>query len=102
MKKLVVALIVAGSLMAFGSAALAHEHDLTTPGTCTVIPQEPAVIHDADPTNGAVPDNDPLNPNLHPVHNFLHKGALSGSPANANPAGGVTIAADTNVNRECG
>ena len=79
--------------------AMAHEHDLTTPGTCTVLPQEPSVIHDADPTGGAVPDNDPNNPNLHPIHNNVHKGM----PGAQNPGNSqVTITADTNVNGECG
>jgi len=65
------------SLTAFSSQAFAHAHRLLLNGeVIAILPEEPAVIHDADPTGGAVEDAQdvPCATVLHPMHNLVHRG----------------------------
>jgi len=73
----VVLLVMGLSLTAFTSSAFAHAHRLLLNGEIiAVLPEEPAVIHDGDPTGGAVEEAQDVacNTVLHPVHNLVHRG----------------------------
>jgi hypothetical protein len=75
-----VAMVLAWVLMS--GTALGHDHSLSNPGDADVcLPQEPAHIHDEDPTNGAIRNNKHHSDEgtahlgaLHPIHHFLHWG----------------------------
>jgi len=65
------------SLTAFSSSAFAHAHRLLLNGeVIAILPEEPAVIHNGDPTGGAVDEAQDLacDTVLHPIHNLVHKG----------------------------
>src|SRR6266545_3677083 len=98
MLRVVVVLLVMGlSLTAFTSSAFAHAHRLLlNDEVIAILPEEPAVIHNGDPTNGAVDEAQDLacNTVLHPIHNLVHKGT-PGSFAFEQENNPVSIVVDT-------
>jgi hypothetical protein len=77
LRALVVLLVMGLSLTAFSSDAFAHAHRLLLNGeVIAILPEEPAVIHDADPTGGAVEEAQDVacDTVLHPLHNLVHRG----------------------------
>lgn len=67
------------ALFAAGSTpqAFAHAHQLLLNGEIiAILPQEPDVIHNADPTDGAVEEavDVACATVLHPLHNLVHRG----------------------------
>jgi hypothetical protein len=85
------------SLTAFSSQAFAHAHRLLLNGeVIAILPEEPAVIHDGDPTGGAVEGAQDVacNTVLHPMHNLVHRGT-PGSLAFEQENNPISIVVDT-------